>query len=182
MATILSKNNPQMATVRPHVIGTDFDVQLKDTVYERLNIQIDGIEQKIKLLEVIQKEVSNSIDDAQIIIAGGRGVKDNIDLLYQLADEIGASVGVSKTLVDLGIAPANIQVGQTGKSVAPKLYIACGISGAIHHTVGIMGAKKIIAINKDKNAPIFKIADFGIVGDAVEILPKVIEQLKCKEM
>ena len=182
MATILSKNNPQMATVREHVITTDYDVRLKDTEYIEITTNLNEPEQHVKLLETIQKEVVEGIDGAEIVVAGGLGMKDNLDLLYNLAEKIGARVGVSRALVDLGLANANMQIGQTGKSISPKLYIACGISGAIQHTVGVMGAKKIIAINKDKDAPIFRIADFGIVGDAVEILPKVVEMLKHKDL
>ncbi|MBR1753991.1 electron transfer flavoprotein subunit alpha/FixB family protein [bacterium] len=177
MATILSKNNPQMATVRPHVIVTDFDVQLKDTEYIEIKPQIDDIKTHVKLLETIKKEISAGIEDAEIIVAGGHGVKDNLDLVYQLAEKLNGKVGVSRAVVDLGLAEASIQIGQTGKTVSPKLYIAIGISGAMQHTVGIMGAKKIIAINKDKDAPIFKLADFGIVGDALEILPQLIKSL-----
>ena len=158
-----------MATVRPKVITTDYAVELKDTEYVRYVPQIDEIEPRVRLLESVKKEVKHSLDTAEIIVAAGRGVKDNLDLIYEVSEKLNAKVGVSRAIVDLGLADSSIQVGQTGKTVAPKLYIACGISGAIQHTVGIMGAKKIIAINKDKDAPIFKVADYGIVGDCLEI-------------
>ena len=103
-------------------------------------------------------------------------MKDNLDLVKDFAKKLNGEFGVSRALVDLGLADSSIQIGQTGKTVSPKLYIACGVSGAIQHTVGIMGAKKIIAINKDKDAPIFKLADVGIVGDAKEILQAYIEE------
>lgn len=178
MAVILSKNNPQMATVRPHVITTNFDVLLKNTEYIDFKPNCDDLKSNIKLVDVIKKDIlSENIEDSEIIVGCGRGLKDNLDLVYKFAEKINAKVGVSRSLVDMGIASSDIQIGQTGKTICPKLYIAVGISGAIQHTVGIMGAKKIIAINSDKNASVFKLADVGIVGDAVEILSDLIKLL-----
>lgn len=177
MATILSKYNPQMATVRPNVITTNFNVSIKDTEYIEYKPCFDNLNLRVNLIDVVNKEVSNSLENAEVIVAGGKGVKDNLDLLYKLAEKLNGEVAVSRALVDIGLADSSIQIGQTGKSVSPKLYIACGISGAMQHVVGIIGAKKIIAINKDKDAPIFKYADFGVVGDAVEILQGLIDNL-----
>lgn len=176
MATILTKTLPQMATVRPNVIQTDYDAKLKETEYIEIFPNTENIQQKLKLIEVIKKEAGNSVEDAEVLVVAGKGMKDNLDLVKDFAKKINGEFGVSRALVDLGLADASIQIGQTGKTVSPKLYIACGVSGAIQHTVGIMGAKKIIAINKDKDAPIFKLADVGIVGDAKEILQAYIEE------
>lgn len=115
----------------------------------------------------------------EIVIAGGRGMKskEGFELLQQLADKLGAKLGASRGAIDMGIAPKNIQIGQTGNTVKPKTYIACGISGAMQHTVGMDKSTKIIVINKDKSAPIFKLADIGIVGDLFEILPELIKKI-----
>lgn len=182
MATILCKNFPQMATVRPGVFPFLEAPIYKDTqiIYKNHNIQ--NFETKVKLLDFIQasEEVINSLDSAKVIVAGGRGVKnkEGFELLKQLAEALNGTVAASRGAVDMGIAPASIQVGQTGKTVSPEIYIACGISGAVQHVVGIEGAKKIIAINIDKNAPIFSVADVGMVGDLYSIVPKLIEHFR----
>lgn len=179
MATILCKNFPQTATVRPKVLKSDDVVELKPTQYIEMSADIENIELKINLLEVIKKSVNSSLEDAEIIVAGGRGMrdKDGFNMLYELAKKLNATVGASRLAVESGFADSSIQIGQTGKTVTPKIYIACGISGAIQHTVGMSGSKKIIAINKDANAPIFKIADFGVVGDVFDVLPELIKNL-----
>ena len=179
MATILCKNFPQTATVRPKVLKSDDVVELKPTQYIEMSADIENIELKVNLLEVIKKSVNSSLDDAEIIVAGGRGMrdKDGFNMLYELAKKLNATVGASRLAVESGFADSSIQIGQTGKTVTPKIYIACGISGAIQHTVGMSGSKKIIAINKDANAPIFKIADFGVVGDVFDVLPELIKNL-----
>ena len=120
------------------------------------------------------------MDSSKIIVAGGKGMKnvDGFNLLKDLANILGGTIAASRGAVDMGLADHNIQIGQTGKTVSPKLYIACGISGAIQHTVGMDSSEKIIAINTDKNAPIFNIADIGYVGDAFDIIPQLIEKLK----
>lgn len=179
MATILCKNFPQTATVRPKVLKSDDVVELKPTQYIEMSADIENIELKVNLLEVIKKSVNSSLEDAEIIVAGGRGMrdKDGFNMLYELAKKLNATVGASRLAVESGFADSSIQIGQTGKTVTPKIYIACGISGAIQHTVGMSGSKKIIAINKDANAPIFKIADFGVVGDVFDVLPELIKNL-----
>lgn len=179
MATILCKNFPQTATVRPKVLKSDDVVELKPTQYIEMSADIENIELKVNLLEVIKKSVNSSLEQAEIIVAGGRGMrdKDGFNMLYELAKKLNATVGASRLAVESGFADSSIQIGQTGKTVTPKIYIACGISGAIQHTVGMSGSKKIIAINKDANAPIFKIADFGVVGDVFDVLPELIKNL-----
>lgn len=126
------------------------------------------------------KNPYENIEEANIIIAGGRGLgsKENFKLIYELADVIGASIACTRPVVDRGWLPASQQVGQSGKTVSPKLYIAVGISGAMYHTVGMKNSEIIIAINKDPKAPIFQIANYGIVGDLFKVLPLLIERLR----
>lgn len=174
MATILCKTYPQMATVRPKVFKVTPDDMYVQTEFINCPVNIDLTGDRYNLLN-FEKTIDSTIDEldsAQIIVAGGKGMKnkDGFELLKKFADKIGAKTAASRSAVEMGLAPSSIQVGQTGKTVAPKIYIACGISGAIQHTVGMTGAEHIIAINKDENAPIFEIADTGIVGDVFEIL------------
>ena len=181
MATILSKNYPQMATVRPKVFKPNINGVRKNTEFIKLDINLIDKISAIEILDFEKKKGSefNEIDSAEIIVAGGRGMqtRDGFELLRQLANKLGGAVGASRVAVEMGLADANCQVGQTGKTVSPKIYIACGISGALQHTIAIDNGTKIIAINKDKDAPIFDIADVGYVGDAFEIIPKLIEKL-----
>jgi len=181
MAKIRTTNyRPQMATVRHKV----FDHLPKDETRKgqiiREKVTFDTTKFLSKFLHYIKDETQSvKITDADIIVTGGRGVKcaENFSLIKELASTLGAAVGASRAAVDAGWMEYSHQVGQTGKTVKPKIYIACGVSGAIQHLVGMQSADIIIAINKDKDAPIFKVADVGIVGDLFEVIPQLIKKL-----
>ncbi len=181
MATILSKTFPQMATVRPGTFKAPKTDKRKETEFIKLDVNQADIKSKIEILDFKKKICSelNDIDSSDIIVAGGRGMqtKEGFELLKKLADKLGGAVGASRVAVEMGLASQDCQVGQTGKTVSPKLYIACGISGALQHTIGMEQSHKIIAINTDPDAPIFQIADYGYVGDAFEVIPQLIEKL-----
>ncbi len=182
IATIACPDNrPQMATVRTGVMQKIEPV--KGAKAEVINYN-PGFTPNNKYVEIVDivKEVSDAVDimDAKILVSGGRGVgsKENFKLLDDLAEAIGGTVSCSRAVVDNGWLPKELQVGQTGKTVRPNVYFAIGISGAIQHTAGMEEADIIIAINKDESAPIFDVADYGIVGDLNKIVPKLTEELK----
>ena len=182
MATILCKNLPQMATIRPKVFKPASENIVKKAEIITMPVNLDGLEKKVEILE-FKKAIAqglNDLDSAEIIVAGGRGMKNakGFELLKKFADELGGTVGATRLAVEMGLATHDMQVGQTGKTVSPKLYIACGISGAVQHTIGMSASEKIIAINSDKNAPIFDIADYGYVGDVFEVIPQLVELLR----
>ena len=176
MATIICPNHrPQMATVRPGVMVA----QQPDYSRNGKVISISMPKSPIKNIELLEEVLNPEVDtiaDAQIIVSAGRGIgsQKNLALVHQLAELLGGKVGVSRPLVDIGWSEYKYQIGQTGSTVAPKLLIACGISGAIQHLAGISGAETIIAINTDQDAPIFSVAHYKIVGDCVEVLKKLI--------
>lgn len=147
----------------------------------RENVDKRDLSSAMKLLEFLpEKNVGAPLQDAEIIVSGGKGMKNakNFALLEELARLLGGSVGASRTAVDLNWAPYSSQVGLSGKSVTPKLYIACGISGAVQHLAGMSASDTVIAINTDPEAPIFRVADLAIVGDVLEVVPALIGRLK----
>lgn len=175
MATILCPDTrPQMGTVRPGVFRkSGYDSERPGEIY-REDIEPEKIPGLVRLVEhVVLKTEEKTLSDAQIIVAGGRGLgsAENFRMIRELADALGGVVGCSRAVVENGWLPQSFQVGQSGKTVSPKLYIAVGISGAIQHLAGITGAETIVAVNKDPQAPIFEVADFGIVGQASEVVP-----------
>ncbi len=182
MATILCPyTRPQMATVRHKVFPTSarraqgaaqiVKVSPKPTLFGSRSKVIDFVEQVGEKVNIV---------DADIIVSGGRGLgcPENFSVIRELADELGAAVGASRAVVDAGWIPYAHQVGQTGKTVCPKIYIACGISGAVQHLAGMSSSDTIIAINKDPNAPIFSVADHGFVGEITEVVPALVKKIR----
>ena len=182
MATIICKEHrPQMSTVRPGVMRMgQRDDNRKGTI-EDVKINFDKSKFRVRVLETV-KQTKNLVDitEAHVLISGGRGVgnAEGFDMLRAMANTIGAEVSASRAMVDAGVLGHERQVGQTGKTVRPDLYFAMGISGAIQHLAGMEESEYIIAINKDKFAPIFNVADLGIVGDVRKIVPLLTEKLK----
>ncbi len=181
MATIICPNHrPQMATVRSNVFKKTKLSDSESGAQIEYAVDLSGVKERMRRIESVH-EADNTIDlnAAQFIVSGGRGVgkPENFKIIYDLAAELGAAVGASRATVDAGWISHHHQVGQTGKTVCPVVYIACGISGAIQHLAGMQSSDLIIAVNKDPAAPIFDVADFGLIGDLHQIVPEFQKQI-----
>lgn len=182
VTVVNEKAKPQITTVRPKAFSMPEKDASKQGEIIKESFSIAESDLNTKVLEFIKSEVALNLVEADIIVSGGRGVggDDGFKMMKELADVLGAAVGASRAAVDSGWISYEHQVGQTGKTVKPKIYIACGISGAIQHLAGMRTSDCIVAINKDPDAPIFKNASYGIVGDYKQVVPKIIEKFKTK--
>ena len=179
LADVKIISDTKIFTLRPNVFTAGSSNGSAASV-ERFPVELTEEDFRAKVVDTKVASGRPDVTEASIIVSGGRGLKgpENFHLVEELADALGAAVGASRAVVDAGWRPHDEQVGQTGKTVSPTLYVACGISGAVQHLAGMSSSKYIVAINKDKDAPIFQVADYGIVGDVFEILPALTRELR----
>ena len=176
MATIVTETRPQMATVQPGIAPLPQRDDSRSGKIVDVECRVTTGDVKIIHVEERQEEDTETIEEADVVVAVGRGMKE-IQLAHELARKLGGVVGATQPVTEAGLLPMSRMIGQTGKNVQPKLYVACGISGAGQHTVGMQNSGTIVAINTDEKAPIFKIADYGIVGDVSKVIPEIITLL-----
>lgn len=174
---------PYVVTIRPKAFAAEPGGAGAPAV-EQVAPELTESARRVRILDrSVEQSEGPKLEDAQVVVTGGRGMggPENFDILQELAGLLGGAVGATRAVVDAGWMPYAMQVGQTGKTVKPAVYIACGVSGAMQHTVGMKGSKNIISINKDEEAPIFKLSDLGIVGDVHKVVPQIIEAVKAKK-
>ncbi|MBO3754480.1 MAG: electron transfer flavoprotein subunit alpha/FixB family protein, partial [Candidatus Brockarchaeota archaeon] len=179
VATIVTPyHRPQMATVKPGSFHVPEKSPGKGEVFH-VRVDSEKEEKEVEVLEAERSGEDSGLEDARVVVGVGVGARgpEGVGMLKKLADALGGAVGATRPVVDAGLLPHECMIGETGKVIRPDLYVACGISGAMHHMIGVMNAKVIVAINRDRMAPIFEAADYIIVGDIFEVVPKLVERL-----
>ncbi|HEV3234876.1 MAG TPA: electron transfer flavoprotein subunit alpha/FixB family protein [Candidatus Dormibacteraeota bacterium] len=180
---VFAGDRPRIVTVRPKAFAAEASGGGAPAV-EEVSPELGDATRRVKVLETkVEASEGPKLEEAAVVVTGGRGMggPENFPILQDLAGLLGGAVGATRAVVDAGWVPYAMQVGQTGKTVKPNVYIAAGVSGAMQHTVGMKGSKNIISINKDEEAPIFKLSDLGIVGDVHKVLPQIIDAVKAKK-